>query len=323
MLAFVIRRVLWAVPILLIGLTVTFFIIHLIPGDPLLRFANPNFPVELQENLRTNFGLDRSVTAQYLAWLNRVIFHFDFGVSFQNGRAAGAIVWQAIPATVTVGGLALIIGLAFGIGIGIIAARNQNHWIDRILTNTALVFYSIPVFVLGLWLVNIFAVNLHWFPTAQLKSLYYDQLSLAGKFQDRLVHFVLPVLTLAVIQTATYARYIRDGLIEIYQSEYIKAAYARGLSRARILVRHALPNSLSPVISMVGMTLPLIFSGMVLIEVIYSIPGMGRVMVEAVMARDYPVILAAVSLAFTAVLIGNLLADILYAILDPRVRLEQ
>jgi peptide/nickel transport system permease protein len=321
MIAYVLRRLLGSVPVILIGLSLTFFIIHLAPGDPTIRFLRPGTDPGLQEVIVSRFGLDQPLIVQYLTWLKRVIGHLDFGFSFHNGRPAAEVVLEALPPTILVTGLALLVGLGLGIAGGITAAVHQGTKYDRWITAILLFFYSMPAFWLGMLLLGLFAVKLNWLPASQLTSIFHSQLSPGARLLDYLKHLVLPVTTLGLVTAATFGRYLRASMIEALSSEYVLAARARGLNRRKVLVKYALRNALIPLISLVGMTIPVLFSGAVVIEVIFSLPGMGKTMVEAVMGRDYPVILAASMFAFGAVVVGNLLADIGYALADPRVRL--
>jgi len=206
--------------------------------------------------------------------------------------------------------------------MGIWSAVKHNTGIDRGLTILMLVFYSMPTFLIGLWLLGLFSVGLNWLPASQLTSVFHDQLSWSGRLIDYIRHLILPVVSLTLIILATFGRYLRASMVEVLQADYIKAARARGITNLRIIYVYALRNALLPVISLLGTALPILFSGAVVIEVIFALPGMGRVSVDAVLARDYPVILAVTSMAFVAVIIGNLLSDIGYALADPRVQLD-
>lgn len=320
--AYTIKRLIGSIPILFIGLTLTFFLVHLVPGDPTLRFLDPSMGVSLQEQISEKFGLNEPLHIQYISWMYRIVGHFDFGNSFNNGRPASDIILDALPPTILVTGFALICALMFGMIGGIGAAIFHGTKFDLIITTIMLFFYSMPVFWLGIMLLGFFAVNLNWLPASQLTSVFHDQLNILDRFTDYFRHLALPVITLGLVSAATFGRYLRTSMIDAMNSGYVLAARARGISEWKILVNYGLRNALIPLITLVGMTIPALFSGAVIIEVVFSLPGMGRIMVEAVLARDYPVILAASTMAFVAVIIGNLLADIGYAIADPRVRLE-
>lgn len=320
---YVIRRLIGSIPVLFIGLTLTFFIIHLAPGDPTLRYLDPSMGTSMQEQISERYGLNEPLPVQYISWLYRIIGHFDFGYSFNNGRPASAIVLDALPPTILLTSLALVCGLILGIlgGIGSAIFKGKNF--DRIITVIMLFFYSMPTFWLGMMLLGLFAVKLNWLPASQLTSVFHDQLTFLAQLGDYFRHLVLPVITLGLGLAATFGRFLRTSMIEAMSSEYVLAARARGISELKIIFNYGFRNALMPLITLLGMMIPVLFSGAVVIEVIFSLPGMGRIMVEAVLARDYPVILATSTTAFVAIIIGNILADIGYTFADPRVQINK
>lgn len=323
MVAYIFRRLLGILPVLLIGLTLTFFIIHLAPGDPTTRFMDPSMDPALKEKIAERFGLNDPLHLQYFLWLKQVIFHFDFGNSFNSGRSASIIVFNALIPTILVTGLSLLFGLILGVLGGIFSAINHGNRVDKIITSVMLFFFSIPAFWLGMMLLGLFSIKLDWLPSSQLTSIFHDQLNIFGRISDYAKHLILPVLALGLSSTATFGRFIRSSMIEAMGSDYVMAAEARGISRGRIIIHYGFRNALIPLVTLIGFTIPVLFSGAVVIEVIFSLPGMGRVMVNAVLGRDYPVILAASSCAFLSVLAGNLLADIFYGIVDPRIQVNR
>ncbi|MCH8069467.1 MAG: ABC transporter permease [Candidatus Marinimicrobia bacterium] len=322
MVAYILRRLLGILPVLLIGLTFTFFIIHLAPGDPTTRFMDPSMDPALKEKIAERFGLNDPLHLQYFLWLKQVIFHFDFGNSFNSGRLASVIVFDALIPTILVTGLSLLFGLIIGVLGGIFSAINHGNRVDKIITSVMLFFFSMPAFWLGMMLLGLFSIKLDWLPSSQLTSIFHDQLNIFGRISDYAKHLILPVLALGLSSTATFGRFIRSSMIEAMGSDYVMAAEARGISRGRIIIHYGFRNALIPLVTLIGFTIPVLFSGAVVIEVIFSLPGMGRVMVGAVLGRDYPVILAASTCAFLSVLAGNLLADIFYGIVDPRIQVN-
>ncbi|MCH7732047.1 MAG: ABC transporter permease [Candidatus Marinimicrobia bacterium] len=322
MVAYILRRLLGILPVLLIGLTFTFFIIHLAPGDPTTRFMDPSMDPALKEKIAERFGLNDPLHLQYFLWLKQVIFHFDFGNSFNSGRLASVIVFDALIPTILVTGLSLLFGLILGVLGGIFSAINHGNRVDKIITSVMLFFFSMPAFWLGMMLLGLFSIKLDWLPSSQLTSIFHDQLNIFGRISDYAKHLILPVLALGLSSTATFGRFIRSSMIEAMGSDYVMAAEARGISRGRIIIHYGFRNALIPLVTLIGFTIPVLFSGAVVIEVIFSLPGMGRVMVSAVLGRDYPVILAASTCAFLSVLAGNLLADIFYGIVDPRIQVN-
>jgi peptide/nickel transport system permease protein len=228
-------------------------------------------------------------------------------------------MWERVPFTLQLTVLALLVDMMLGITLGIIAAVKQYSLWDRVVTLGSLVVYSIPGFWLALMLVLVFSVELGWFPTSLTRSIGYDLMSPGEKIWDRILHLVLPVFVLGVASAAGTARYMRNRLLEVLSEEYILAARARGLRERAVILRHALRNALIPIITIYGMALPFLLGGSVLIESVFAWPGMGTLAVEAVGGRDYPVILATTMLSAALVILGNLLADLGYAVVDPRV----
>lgn len=322
MVAYTFRRLLTAIPLLLLGISLTFFIIHLAPGDPADRFISPSMSPNIKESITKKFGLDQPLYSQYTSWLKNIVIDFDFGKSFANGRQVSDILSDALPPTLLLSSLSLIFGLILGTAAGIYSALKAGSKTDKIITSILLFFYSMPTFWLGLILLGIFAIGLNWLPASQINSIFYDRLGFFGKIGDYFVHLLLPVFTLGITTAPVFGRFVRSNMIEILNSDFIISARARGLSERKVIFIYGFRNALLPVISLIGNSIPALFSGAVVIEVIYSLPGMGRVMVDAVLGRDYPMIMAAGTVAFISVIIGNLLADLGYAAADPRVRLD-
>jgi len=322
MLAFIARRLSSTLAILFIGLTLTFFILHWAPGDPASRFLFSSMDPAAREAIVQRFGLDQSIGTQYAKWLQQVIWHRDFGNSFHSGRPATHVIAEVLPYTLLISGTALLLGFGLGLLLGVVSALRKNTALDRTITALVLFFYSMPTFLIGLFLLSVFAIRLDWLPASQIHSVFYTDMGFWGRLGDTLRHMLLPVATLALTLAATFYRYSRDAMIRILHSEYMLAARARGLRQRQIIWKYGLRNSLIPLISQLGLVIPMLFSGVVVIEVLFSLPGMGRVMLEAVLAQDYPVIMAASMIAFLVVIGANFLADIGYALADPRVRLE-
>jgi peptide/nickel transport system permease protein len=319
---FIAKRLLQAVPLLLGIATVTFFIVHLAPGDPMDMFLEPRFrrqmDPEVIELLRQKYGLDQPIHVQFVKWISNVA-QGDLGESFRYRRPVASLIAERVPYTLQLALLALLFDAVIGIALGIFSAVKQYSLADKTVTLSSLVVYSIPGFWLALMLVLVFSVNLGWFPTSQTRSLDYDFLSWGGKVADRLWHLALPVFVLGVASAAGTARYMRNRLLEVLSEEYVLAARARGLPERSVILKHALRNALIPILTIYGMSLPFLLGGAVLIEKVFAWPGMGLLAVEAIGARDYPVILATTMIAAVLVVLGNLLADVTYALADPRV----
>ena len=322
MIAYVAKRLFQAIPLLLGVLTVTFFIIRLAPGDPMDIYLEPSrrrqVDPQVIELIRQKYGLDQPIHVQYVKWLANVA-KGDFGESFRHRRPVNNLLAEAIPYTLQLTVLALIFDAVFGIALGILSAVKQYSLVDKVVTLGSLVVYAIPGFWLALMLVLVLAVQLGWFPTSQTRSMDYQFLSLGGKVLDRLWHLVLPVFVLGVASAAGTARYMRNRLLEVLNEEYVVAARARGFRECVVIVTHAVRTALIPIITIYGLSLPFLLGGATIIETIFAWPGMGRLTVEAVSGRDYPVIMATTTIAAVLTVLGNLLADVAYAWADPRV----
>jgi peptide/nickel transport system permease protein len=311
MFRYILRRLLLAIPLLLGIATITFFVLHLAPGDPMDMYLEPRLRRQMDpavmELIREKYGLDQPVHVQYVKWLGNLATG-DLGESFRYRRPVADLIAERIPYTLQLSILALLFDALIGIALGIFSAVKQYTRWDKSVTVGSLIVYSIPGFWLALMLVLVFSVNLGWFPTSQTRSLDYELLSWSGKVLDRLWHLVLPVFVLGVASAAG-----------VLSEEYVLAVRARGLKERAVVLKHALRNALIPILTIYGLALPFLLGGAVLIEKVFSWPGMGLLAVEAVNGRDYPVILATSMIAAVLVVLGNLLADVGYAIADPRV----
>ncbi len=324
---YVARRLLGAIPLVLGIATIIFFVVNLAPGDPTAMYVNQNVPPEVIEQIRRNFGLDQPLAVRYWKWLT-AFFTGDFGYSYARSRPVLNIVQETLPATLILAGSTLVLIFVLGVTTGVWQAVRQHRAADRILSVTSLFFYSMPSFWLGLMLMLLLSLKAHeWglpiaLPPTGMTSVDYDYLGVWGKVGDRLVHLVLPVLTLSLVMAAGIARYTRGQMLEVIRQDYIRTARAKGLPERIVTFKHALRNSLLPVITLLGLYLPLLFSGSVFVEVIFSWPGMGRVIVDSIFQRDYPVIMATSFIFAMVVVLGSLVADILYAAADPRIRYD-
>jgi peptide/nickel transport system permease protein len=325
--AFIARRLIGAIPLLLGVATLIFFVLALAPGDPTAAYFNPNIPAEVLEQLRRNFGLDQPVYIRYLKWLGAFLTG-NFGYSFAQSRPVAQVLLDALPNTLMLCGISLMLVFLLGTLTGIVQAVRQNSFIDGFLSVTSLFFYSMPPFWLALMLMLIFSLQAHqwnWpiaLPSTGITDINYEFFSPAEKIRDRIAHLALPVSTLTLALAAGVSRYTRGQMLEVIRQDYIRTARAKGLPEGRVIMKHALRNSLIPVITLLGLYLPLLFSGAVFVEVIFAWPGMGRVIVDAILQRDYPVVMATSFLFAVMVVLGNLLADILYAVVDPRIRYD-
>ena len=321
------RRLLAAVPTVLLVLTVTFAALHLAPGDPVRLYLGPDADQGAAAAMRHQLGLDRPAALQYVEWLGRFAVG-DWGESIAQRRPVTAVLADALAPTVTLVGLSLLLTWLAGISIGALQAARARSRLDTTLTGVTSALQAVPSYVLALGLVLVFAYGAalwHWpawlrLPALGAESIGSGFLSPWQRLADRMRHLVLPVTTLALIGAGGAARYVRASTLEALRQPSVRAARARGLTEFRVLFRHALRNALIPVITLAGLQLPALFSGVVFVETIFGWPGMGRVAVQAVLARDYPVVMAATAAFAVLVVVGNLLADALAALADPRLR---
>lgn len=327
MASFILRRLLGAIPLLLGVATLIFFVLNLAPGDPAALYYNPTIPPEVIDQIRRNLGLDQPIHVRYLKWLGALLTG-DFGYSFARSEPVSAIVFGALPNTLMLTGIALVLVFVIGVAIGVYQAVRQYSAGDSVLSVVSLFFYSMPSFWLALMLMLVLSLKAHewgWpiaFPATGITSVDYDFLPLGARIGDRLMHLVLPVTTLTLALAAGVARYTRGQMLEVIRQDYVRTARAKGLPERTVIFKHALRNSLIPVITLLGLYLPFLFSGAVFVEYIFAWPGMGRVIVDAIFQRDYPVVMATSFIFAAMVVAGNLLADVLYAVADPRIRYD-
>ena len=321
---YIIRRILVCIPLLLGLLTINFIVIHAAPGDPTDIFYNPDMSPEARENIRRSYGLDQPVHIQYVKYMKALLWDFEFGESIAKKRPVSDVIMDALPNTIQLSFLALCLQMVIGIAIGILAAVRQYSWFDNSARISALTFYSMPSFYLGLLLIFLFAGGVwHWLPASGMVDIVrYDSMGTWDKLMDRLAHILLPAITLGVGAAAGISRYMRGQLLEVVRQDYMRTARAKGLPERTVVFRHGLRNAMMPIITIMGLSLPFLFSGAVIVENVFAWPGMGRVAVDAAFQRDYPMFLAVNLIFAVLVVLGNLIADILYGIVDPRVRLS-
>lgn len=312
MIRLVLRRLAQAVPLLLVVSAIVFALLHAVPGGPLAAYLeNPNVRPEDIERLRTAYGLDRPLPVQYGAWL-MAFLRGDWGMSFADGRPVLTRMLERLPATIELAGIAGIVALALAVGVAIGSAVNRS--VDRAVSAVAIAGISLPVFWFGLLLQLLLAHRLGWLPSSGRASFGGSGLA------DRLSHLVLPVLVLAFVQAAAWSRYLRRALREVLARPFIRAARTRGIAERDILLRHALPNALGPFVTVVLLDAAMLASGAVVTESVFAWPGIGSLFTEALGKRDYPVLMAFLMLGAAAVVVLNLLADVLVAAIDPRLR---
>ncbi len=301
-------------------LTAVFFLVQAVPGDPVERYVEPGLDTENRALIRHRLGLDQPVIVQYWQWLSGVVVRGDFGESLHQHRPIAAIFAEAIPNTLLLTGLAYGLHLLLAVGGGVLTAYYRGRWAERLAVLGGLTVYSLPSFWFGLMLIMLFSKQLGWLPTGGMAATDAEFLPAHLQLIDRVRHLVLPVVVLGLGSAMSTTRYLRNALIEVLNQDYITAARARGLSESAVLWRHGLRNALLPVFTLIGLSLPFLLGGAVVVEVVFAWPGMGRVTVDAIFARDYPVIMATTALSAVLVVAGSFLADLLYYWADPRLR---
>jgi len=313
---YVLRRVAIMVPILLGITVVSYAIMSLTPGDPVQMLISPSMSAEDMVIRRRALGLDQPVHIRYVKWLGELA-RGNLGYSFSSGAPVTQRVGERIVPTLKLAGTALLISYLLGIPVGVIAATRRYSTTDYVVTVLTFLGISLPTFFLGLAGIYIFALRLRWLPVGGTMTLGGE-----GGFLDGLHHLVLPAGVLALAGAGVVARYVRSSLLEVLGQDYVRTARAKGLAEALVLRRHALRNALIPVITLAGLQIPALLAGAVITEQVFEWPGMGRLTIEAINQRDYPVMMAITLITAVLVAAGNLLADIAYAAVDPRIHYE-
>ena len=322
MLKYTLKRLLMMIPALLGITVVSFVVMHLAPGRPtdLMTDMNPQVTLEAKQRLIELYGLDRPIHEQYFDWLTRLA-RLDFGRSFApDRRPVLDKIAERLPVTLGLNVASLAIILCISLPAGIIAAVRAGGAFDRVTTVLFFIGFAAPSFWLALLGMRCFGVELGWLPISGLTSLNYDQLSLWGKITDLARHLVMPLIISTIGGLAGLSRYMRSNMLEVIRQDYLTTARAKGLPEPVVIGRHALRNALIPVITILGLSVPGLIGGSVIIESIYAIPGLGQLFYAAVMSRDYPLVMGGLVIGAVLTLLGNLLADLGYAWVDPRVR---
>ena len=322
MTGFILKRALLAIPTLLGASTLIFFLMHAAPGDPTSMYIRPDIDPAVIEQMRKNLGLDQPVHVQYVKWVSSFA-QGRFGYSFSQKRPIADIIKDTLPNTLLLSGVAMLIIFTVGVLIGTVQAVRQYSLVDNFATVIAFFFYSMPSFWFGLMLILLLSYKLQWLPASQMTSVNYEFLPAGEQWIDRLKHLLMPALALGIGAAAGVARYMRSGMLEQIHQDYVRTARAKGLSERVVIFKHAMRNALIPIITLLGLYFPFLVGGSVLIETIFAWPGMGRLIITAIFQRDYPVVLASAFVISIMVVVGNLIADILYSIVDPRVRVEE
>jgi peptide/nickel transport system permease protein len=323
MLLFALRRLLLSIP-LLVGITfVSFLVISLAPGGPLdfLTPEDPNASAEVKQRLIQEFGLDRPVYVQYGRWLARVV-RLDFGRTFlPDGKLVLTKIGERLPITLLMNVVEMLIILGVAVPVGVLSATRQYSLYDKVTTIFVFVGFATPDFWLALLVMFLFGVQLGWLPISGLRSLNWEYLPFWQQQWDFVGHLVLPIVVATFGGLAGFSRYMRQSMLEVIRQDYVQTARAKGLSERAVIGKHALRNALLPVVTILGLSLPGLIGGSVIIESIFAIPGMGQLMVQSVFSRDYPVVMGNLVIVASLTLVANLIADIGYGLVDPRIRL--
>src|SRR3954470_11949386 len=314
------RRAFTGLAVILGVVTLMFFLIRLAPGDPALLLVGPTASDEQLAAQRRSLGLDRPLPQQYASWLAR-FSRGDWGTSIATGRPVHAMIAEAWPATVRLVGLSLLLSYVLGIVVGVIQSASGGR-VDTSLSVVTVTLFALPGYWLGLMLVMVFTYWTRALPAFGAAGFDADFLNGWSRTADRLRHLALPLTTLTLIGVGGVARYVRGAMLDVRGAPHVAVARAKGITPAEVNLRHVLRNALIPVVTLLGLSLPALFSGAVFIESIFAWPGVGRIMVEAVGARDYPVIMATTAVSALLVVLGNLLAELLAAWADPRLRAD-
>lgn len=317
------RKLLLALPLVWGVITLIFFLMELSPGSIAEAQLSPDASPEVRAIIEAKYGLDRPIHERYLRLLGDLL-RFEFGNSHVSQRPVRDEILQRLPATLTLSGAALLIGWPLGIAVGVLQSVRRGKLADSALSVGSLTFYSMPSFWLALVLQLVFSLWWPIFPTSGMNDtmLAYTSPSRLEVWLDSAWHLALPSLALGLAAAASVARYTRSSMLEVLHQDYVRTARAKGLSEARVVLRHALPNALLPLITLFGLSLPVLFSGSVLIENIFAWPGMGQMIVDAIFRKDTPVVIGVFFVFSLVVIAGNLAADLAYAVADPRIRLE-
>lgn len=315
---YIVRRVLQSIPIL-IGITIlTFVIIQLAPGNPMQTMIDPKISPEELAQAQENLGMNDPVYVQYFTWLKEIV-QGNLGYTVKTGEEVGGLILERLPATLLLTGTAFVLAFVIGVPLGVYSATHQYKIPDYLLTVFAFIGISIPSFFFGLGMIFIFALQLGWLPASGMETIGGDQSGI-GAFIDYLKHVSMPAIVLALPTVAVVMRFTRSSMLEVLNQDYIRTAKSKGLSSRLVHLKHALRNAMIPVITIFGLSIPFLFGGAYITEYIFNWPGMGSLGIQAIEGREYPVIMALNLFTSILVMSGNLIADLMYAWADPRIR---
>ena len=317
MIRYLVKRLLISLPTLIAISIIVFAILALAPGDPMGEFAtNPAITAEVRENIRRSLGLDQPIYIRYLKWIWAFI-HGDLGYSFTSRSPVIELLLQRLPTTLWVVGSAYILGVLIAFPLGIISALKRNSLIDQIVTTFAFLGFSLPTFFTGLLFIIFFSVQLNWLPFIYNSTL---QVTNWSSLLEQIKQSIMPISVLALYQSAVLMRFIRSSITEELHQEYVRTAYAKGLRSFAVLTNHILRNAMIPVVTLIALDIPTIFTGALITEQVFRVPGIGELLIKSINSSDTPVVMAITFIYAILIVLFNLIADITYGLLDPRVR---
>ncbi len=312
MLFFILRRILSTIPVMLVVAIFVFLMLRLTPADPAAIIAGDNANAQQVADIRAKLGLDEPIITQFFIWIGKIL-KGDLGESFFFKKTVADLISDRVEATLSLSLFTIVLAILIAVPLGVLAAAKHGTWIDRVVMGFSVLGFSVPVFVIGYLLIYVFAIELNWLPVQGYQRI---GLGVGGWFQ----RLILPSLTLSVVYVALIARMTRTSMLEVLSEDYVRTARAKGQVERKVLFRHALRNAAVPIVTVIGLGIALLIGGVVVTESVYTIPGLGRLTVDAVLARDFPVIQAVILLFSFVYVIVNLMVDIIYTILDPRIR---
>lgn len=315
MIGYIVRRILVAIPVLFGVTIINFIIMKMAPGNPVDMLVSPKLPAEAREAKMIELGLNESVVVQYWNWLKNLVLHGDLGYSMITNEAVSSIIMSRLDTTLILMGTALVLGLLIAIPLGILSATKQYSKLDYVFVTGSFLGISIPNFFLGLLLIYVFSVQLNWLPSGGTKELGEE-----GSLGTLLVHMVLPIVVLVANVAGRNIRYVRSSMLETLGEDYLRTARAKGVKEFLVVNKHAIRNALIPIVTIIGLEIPILFGGAVVIEQIFSWPGIGQLTLSSIMSRDYSTLMGLNLVAAFVVIAANILTDIVYAIVDPRIR---
>ncbi len=311
------KRFFTSVVLLLLLIVFLFFLLRISPGDPVQKFVSPLLSNKLAENVKVSFGLDKTLGEQFIIFIKNLIVG-NFGISYQYRMPVLDVIFMFLPFTLLLASVSFIIQIGFGFYLSFITFKRRGGFLDKLLSRFSLVVYSIPTFVLALVLIYVFSVWLNVLPSADLRSMEFDDFSFLGKISDYVKHLILPVLTLSIPGIIIYYKYLRENMDLENNKNYVKYLRSNGFEENTVLWKHIIPNALGPVVSVAGIELGILLSGALITEVIFNLPGMGRLTINAILNRDFPLIIGCTLVSGVLIIIVNFLADIIRYKIDKR-----